>query len=83
MQKLQEDLIQQQTILETKQTALEESVARLRAVEATLETQREQHALDNEKVNAVQGKFYEIGSEISHLEQAIQHATESKQRQQR
>ena len=83
LQKLQEDLIQQQTILETKQTALEESVASLRAVEATLETQREQHALDNEKVNAVQGKFYEIGSEISHLEQAIQHATESKQRQQR
>ena len=83
LQKLQEDLIQQQTILETKQTALEESVARLRAVEATLETQREQHALDNEKVNAVQGKFYEIGSEISRLEQAIQHATESKQRQQR
>jgi len=83
LQKLQKELVQQQAILESKQTTLEESVARLRAIEATLEKQREQHSTSNEKVNAVQGKFYEIGSEISRLEQAIQHATESKQRQQR
>jgi chromosome segregation protein len=41
-----------------------------------IEKYREQHLELGDKFNEVQGRFYAIGSDISRLEQSIQHATE-------
>jgi len=67
----------------TDETALEGQIAALRAVEAEIEKQREQHVADNEAFNQIQGDFYSVGAEIARLEQSIQHATEMRQQNQR
>lgn len=67
----------------TDETALEGQIAELRAVEAEIEKQREQHVAENETFNQIQGDFYSVGSEIARLEQSIQHATEMRQQNQR
>ncbi len=64
-----------------QQTRLEEVIAEQRSVEADLEQQREQRNELNESLNAVQGRYYQLGSEISRLEQSIQHQKETFQRQ--
>ncbi|MDH5484871.1 MAG: chromosome segregation protein SMC [Gammaproteobacteria bacterium] len=65
-----------------QQTRLEEVIAEQRSVESELETQREQRNESNEALNGVQARFYKLGSDISRLEQSIQHQKEMFQRQQ-
>ncbi len=64
-----------------QQTRLEQVIAEQRSVESELEQQREQRTELNESLNAVQGRYYQLGSEISRLEQSIQHQKETYQRQ--
>jgi len=58
------------------ETAYEGEVARQRKLEAEIEKLREQHSEASEAFNQVQGHFYSVGSEISKIEQNIQHAKE-------
>ncbi|TNF37733.1 MAG: chromosome segregation protein SMC [Gammaproteobacteria bacterium] len=68
--------------IQEEQTRLEQVMADQRSVEASLEQEREHRNEANESLNAVQGRFYKLGSEISRLEQSIQHQKELYQRQQ-
>ncbi|HEY9049946.1 MAG TPA: chromosome segregation protein SMC [Gammaproteobacteria bacterium] len=68
--------------IQEEQTRLEQVIAEQRSVEAALEQEREHRNEANEALNAVQGRFYKLGSEISRLEQTIQHQKELYQRQQ-
>ena len=77
-----EQASQQQQLVDTQDTQLEQTIAELRATEADLESTRQQHAQANETMTTVQGEYYQIGADISRLEQAIQHANETKQRHQ-
>lgn len=70
---------QQDSLIREKETALEQQMAELRAVEAGIEQTREQHIDANEAFNVVQGDFYRIGAEIARVEQAITHAKEKSQ----
>ena len=74
------ELGEQQKRVESQETKVEQTVASLRAVEAELEQLREDHTAANDSMNEVQGQYYQIGADISRLEQSIQHATETKQR---
>ncbi|MFK8029462.1 MAG: chromosome segregation protein SMC [Gammaproteobacteria bacterium] len=65
-----------------KEMALEAAVTELRAVEADIEKLRSDSTEHGDAFNAVQEKYYKVGSEIARLEQDIQHAKELKQRQQ-
>ncbi|MCJ7815140.1 MAG: chromosome segregation protein SMC [Xanthomonadales bacterium] len=67
--------------LSRRETALQESIARQRAAEASLETLHEEQGQAGEAFNEVQGQLYAVGSEIARLEQAIQHARELQERQ--
>ncbi|HSP01118.1 MAG TPA: chromosome segregation protein SMC, partial [Thioalkalivibrio sp.] len=69
--------------LREEETRLEGVVAELRHLESTLEKNRERHVEANESFNEVQGRFYGLGSEISRVEQSIQHARELRERQTR
>ncbi|MDR2876802.1 MAG: chromosome segregation protein SMC [Chromatiales bacterium] len=70
------DLEQQERTIATQETAVEKEVADLRAVEAGSERQRALQVEANETFNRVQAEFYAVGSQISRVEQSIQHARE-------
>lgn len=74
------DLGEQQKLVESQETHVEQTIASLRSLEADLEQLREDHSSANDSMNKVQGQYYQIGADISRLEQSIQHATETKQR---
>ncbi|MEM7083701.1 MAG: chromosome segregation protein SMC [Pseudomonadota bacterium] len=65
-----------------KEMALEAAVAELRSVEAEIEKLRSESGEQGDAFNAVQERYYKVGSEIARLEQDIQHAKDLKHRQQ-
>ncbi len=75
-QSLQQKIRQQE--LET-----EEQNTLLRQTERHIEQHRQQHQQANDTFNRIQASFYQLGSEISRIEQSIEHARErQKQHQQ-
>ncbi len=58
------------------ETRVEEGLAKLREVEADIEVHRENYTEKNEALNKVQADFYQVGSNISQLEQQIKHTRE-------
>src|ERR1700758_2020848 len=56
--------------------AMQAALADQRAAEAAIEKQRAFHNDQSERVAAVQGRYYEVGAEISRMEQTIQHSRE-------
>lgn len=59
--------------LASAETALEERTAGLRETEREIEHIRQKLARASEQHNQVQGRFYQLGSDISSKEQAIEH----------
>src|SRR5688572_31484672 len=53
--------------------SMQSALADQRAAEAAIETQRVYQTEQSERVSAVQGRYYEIGAEISRTEQSIEH----------
>ncbi|HTE41002.1 MAG TPA: chromosome segregation protein SMC, partial [Steroidobacteraceae bacterium] len=68
-------------ILRERDTAMQAAIADLRSIESSIETARETFTEKNDTLNQVQGRFYQIGADISRTEQAIQHGRELRQRQ--
>ena len=64
-----------------REIEMQAALADQRAAEASIETQRADHSAASDRVAAVQGRYYEIGAEISRLEQSIQHTRELRERQ--
>jgi chromosome segregation protein len=77
------DAIGRERGLREEETRLEGVIAELRHLEAAIEKDREQLVEANESFNEVQGRFYGLGSDISRVEQSIQHARELRERQTR
>jgi chromosome segregation protein len=63
------------------QNTLDAALAAQRAAEAEIERLRDAHAEASECHNGVQSRFYALGAEISKLEQAIEHARETRANQ--
>ena len=55
---------------------VEQGVAALRKVEADIATQRENYHAAHEACNGAQADFYQVGSDISQLEQRVIHTSE-------
>ncbi|MGH8289527.1 MAG: chromosome segregation protein SMC [Steroidobacteraceae bacterium] len=64
-----------------REIEMQAALADQRAAEASIETQRTHQGVVSERVSAVQGRYYEVGAEISRLEQSIQHTRELRERQ--
>src|SRR5688572_18410643 len=60
---------------------MQAALADQRSAEAAIEKQRAFHTEQSERVAAVQGRYYEVGAEISRTEQNIQHTRELRERQ--
>ena len=80
---LDQETAQREKQIQSLETQFEAQVAVLRNVEANIERQRAQHGEETEAFNKVQGRAYEVGAEIARLEQAIQHARDTREQQQR
>jgi chromosome segregation protein len=61
------------------ETALEATLAQQREIEAHIESLRAEHTEALDRQNAVQAEYYTVGAEISRLEQAIEHARETRE----
>ncbi|MBD3619153.1 MAG: chromosome segregation protein SMC [Chromatiales bacterium] len=82
-QSLTGDVEARERELREQETRLEQIVAEIRNLEASLEKDRELHVEANEAFNEVQGRYYKIGGDISRVEQSIQHNREMRFRQER
>ena len=78
---LHADIAAREQDIARRQTALEAVIADQRALEAAIEKSRAAQAEANDAFNEVQGRYYGLGAEIARIEQAIQHARETRQRQ--
>ncbi len=72
----QEEVQERKNAMEHKETESQKVVADIRAIEAEIETLRQQHADETEQFNQVQGDYYKLGGEISRIEQSISHVKE-------
>jgi chromosome segregation protein len=61
--------------------AMQAALADQRAAEAAIEKQRAFHGEQSEAVAGVQGRYYEVGAEISRTEQTIEHTRQLRERQ--
>ena len=66
-----------------RKTRLEAAIADQRKIEARIEESRDRQSECSDDFNAIQGRFYKVGSEIARLEQSIEHAHELCERQTR
>ncbi|MBK5939688.1 chromosome segregation protein SMC [Halochromatium roseum] len=80
---LDQGLERQDRVIGEAEVRLEADQTALRRLEAEIEAQRALHAEVSEAFNGVQGRWYAAGSEIARLEQALQFAAETRQRQER
>src|SRR6478735_4689315 len=78
---IEHDSQSQEGILRERDTAMQAAIAQLRSLESSIETAREDFTGKSEALNGVQGRYYQIGAEISRTEQSIQHGRELRQRQ--
>jgi chromosome segregation protein len=76
---LDEKLNAQDAVIRGHETALEALLAKQREIEAGIERLRAEHTEALDRQNAVQAEYYAAGSEISRLEQAIEHARETRE----
>ena len=67
--------------LRERDLALQAELAALRAAEAGIEKQRAVQGAASDGVSAVQARYYEVGAEISRLEQSLEHTRELRERQ--
>ena len=61
--------------------AMQAALADQRSAEAAIEKQRAFHTEQSEHVSSVQGRYYEVGAEISRTEQTIEHTRQLRERQ--
>ena len=78
---IEQDSQSKEGILRERDTALQAVIAQLRSFESAIETAREDFTEKSEALNAVQGRYYQVGAEISRTEQSIQYGRELRQRQ--
>lgn len=69
------------TSIREKEVSLEEVVAEQRALEATIEQDRQNQTAATEDFNSAQAEYYRLGSDVSRVEQTIQHTRESREQQ--
>jgi chromosome segregation protein len=65
----------------SRELAMQAALSEQRAAEAAVERQRTVHGAHGESLASVQARYYEVGADISRLEQSIEHTRELRERQ--
>ncbi len=79
---LSAELAEREAALQSEQTAVERQIAVVRTNESETEQLRQARNAKADEMSKVQEGFYNIGSQITALEQAIKHQQELRERQQ-
>lgn len=82
-QALSSQLTQQVEIIAEYEARLAEALTNQQQLEETLVAQREQQTVATNESNEIQAKYYELGSEITRLEQSLQSQRERREQWQR
>jgi len=82
LKQVQDDITTRQAVINEHATTHQSQLSEQRSLENKIEAQREAHSDANNAFNKVQASFYQVGSEISRLEQTIQHQKELEKRYQ-
>src|SRR6201990_3462406 len=69
------------TAMRERELAMQAALADQRSAEAAIEKQRAFHVEQSERVSTVQGRYYEIGGEISRFEETLKHSRQLRDRQ--
>jgi chromosome segregation protein len=77
------DVGQADATIREQELAVEARLADQRAVENRIEQERDQHGGSADALEQVQARYYAAGAEITRYEQSIQHARETRARQER
>ena len=77
------DITERQNLINETANTHQSALAEQRSLENQIESQRSKHTEANDSFNEVQASFYQVGAEISRLEQTIQHQKELAERHQR
>ncbi|MCH8503573.1 MAG: chromosome segregation protein SMC [Ectothiorhodospiraceae bacterium] len=72
-----------QSAIQEQENALEARLAQQRGAERQQVESRERQSEYSEQLNAVQGRYYSLGSDIARIEQQISHRRELRQRHER
>jgi chromosome segregation protein len=72
--------LQDATVRE-RELAMQAQLAGQRSAEAAIEQQRAVHDTRSDRLSGVQARFYEVGADISRLEQSLEHTRELRERQ--
>ena len=72
-------IVAEQQSLDRSSTQLEKKLAEQRDIEAHIEAQRSKQGEAQDKLSAIQASFYQVGADISRIEQKIEHIKVSKQ----
>ena len=83
LKQVQEDIQARQTAINEKASIHQAALTEQRSLENQIESERVKHSEANEHFNEVQANYYQVGAEISRLEQTIQHQKELAERHQR
>jgi len=75
-----EETAGRERVFQAREQALKDVIVSLHTLEGRGEQQRVQYAEANEAFNEAQGRFYQLGSDISRLEQTLHHARETLER---
>jgi chromosome segregation protein len=70
-----------QAVLSARDLALQAAIAEQRSIEAAIERLRRDHDAQGQTLSEVQGRYYEVGAEISRTEQGLEHSREMRTRQ--
>jgi chromosome segregation protein len=68
-------------VVRERELAMQGELATQRGAEAAIEKQRAMHTVHTDSLSAVQARCYEVGADISRLEQSIEHTRELRERQ--
>ena len=73
LKQVEEDILKRQNIINQKAAEHQAQLSEQRSLENRIEHLRAEHSEANDNFNTVQANFYQLGSEISRIEQTIQH----------
>jgi chromosome segregation protein len=68
------------SVVRERELAMQQSLAEQRAAEAAIEKQREFNAQLTEALSRVQGRYYELGAEVTRTEENIRYTRERRER---
>lgn len=77
-----QDIVLRETVISEQAEKHQTELSKQRNLENQIEHDREAHSKANDEFNQVQARYYQVGAEISRLEQTIQHQRDLDEKQQ-